>query len=350
MKRTKISAPAPSLSEAPVLDISRKTEKSVECQEYISDPALRRLELGDVVLIERREVIIDRATESGAHYIPMTGESRMVSLGGKDIEFTNIGKGGTISRTCPPELILARHGAAGLEAFLKAKQNKNQSNIMQLLPGHILTYGAMAQCVFAVSEAHARIARTSDFAVTIINRNQNEFLLVDKPDPGEREARLKKFLAEAGSKASELTSEITAEESAKITSMKTKTVKTKAPKAAKKDDGSKGALGAVFGHSITSTLRTLGKHGFTFGQAFKALKAQKIEPAEATIKIQLGRGKRAAKDETYAELTKDQLAELKKDGGEAEVEAPKAAKKAKSKKAAKETPEAKKAESTAAAA
>lgn len=107
-------------------------------------------------------------------------------------------------------------------------------------------------------------------------------------------------------------------------------------KAAKADDGSKGKLGQIFGNSITSIVRLLGNNGLTVKQILKALKGQKVTPAEATVKIQRCNGINATNAElrkTLAVVTKEQLAELVKDAGPAEVEAPKEAKRPGKKKA-----------------
>lgn len=308
-----------------------------------------RLRLGDVVEFYGHQIVVQIDTCSAA-IEPLVGETKTFTPRFNDEKEVTIRKPSRRSHISPNSEceILERRGEIGLQVYLQAKTNKKEI-IMQLEPGDIIGWDGIAQCVFAVSETSARIARTSDFKNHLVPREVNEFYLLDKPrlDPGARVARVKQFLAEAGSLASELTKEITPEEESTVKTMKNKNAKTKTASAKKEKsaDGSKGKLGNLFGNSITSVLRTLGKFGFTTGQAAKALKTHKIDAAPATLSIQLGRGRRADKNETYAELTGAQIAELKKDGGPAEEKAPA---KAKGKKVAAKKTSAKKTKSEAA--
>jgi hypothetical protein len=73
--------------------------------------------------------------------------------------------------------------------------------------------------------------------------------------------------------------------------MKSKTDKTN--KAAKSQPAAKssGKLGDFLGHSIASTIRTMGAAGWTFEQVRTVMTKHKLKPADQTIRIQLKAGR-----------------------------------------------------------
>ena len=54
---------------------------------------------------------------------------------------------------------------------------------------------------------------------------------------------------------------------------------------------SKGKLGDFNGHSITSTIRAMGKAGWTFEEVRAAMTKHGLKPADNTIRIQLSAGR-----------------------------------------------------------
>ena len=87
-------------------------------------------------------------------------------------------------------------------------------------------------------------------------------------------------------------------------------MKSAAKKTDKKAEQNPGALGGVFGCSVTSVLRRLGKDGISTAHARAILKAMKVKASDTTVSIQIGNGKRG--EGKPAELTKSQVDELKK--------------------------------------
>ncbi len=82
-------------------------------------------------------------------------------------------------------------------------------------------------------------------------------------------------------------------------------------KTTKKTDGPKlGKLGGLFGFTVVSVLRRLGKDGLTSAHVRDIMKAMKVKVQPTTVSIQLGNGKRG--EGKPAELTKAQVDELKK--------------------------------------
>ena len=81
-----------------------------------------------------------------------------------------------------------------------------------------------------------------------------------------------------------------------------KTDKTETPKP--------GKLGGLFGCSVTSVLRRLGKEGFSTAHAKAIMKAKGVKVSPTTVSIQLGNGRNGEGEPV--ELTKGQLDELKK--------------------------------------
>jgi hypothetical protein len=94
-----------------------------------------------------------------------------------------------------------------------------------------------------------------------------------------------------------------------------KTVKKAAPKSgerkavtvAKPESKPAGSM-FIFGQSVTSVLRWMGKDGFTFEEAKAALKTGKVSkmPADGTISIQIGAGKRGERGEPAKLSAEDQ--------------------------------------------
>ena len=84
--------------------------------------------------------------------------------------------------------------------------------------------------------------------------------------------------------------------------MKTKKGKTKSSK--------KSPLGGLFGHSVTSVCRALGKAGLKTADVRAIMKAKKIAIADATVGIQTRAGVNGERGEP-APLTHEQIRELK---------------------------------------
>lgn len=98
--------------------------------------------------------------------------------------------------------------------------------------------------------------------------------------------------------------------------------KTKKETAAGSGRGGSARVGKLFERSTTSVLRVMGSLGFTPAQARQACDANGATPQASTIKIQLGQGRRIAAGvpsnglpKTMAELSRAQLAQLKRDAG-----------------------------------
>ncbi len=90
---------------------------------------------------------------------------------------------------------------------------------------------------------------------------------------------------------------------------KNRSIMSKNAAKAKKDKGeSTGKLGGYKGHSITSVIRAFGAAGWNLDEARAFFKAQKIDVADNTIKIQIRKG---ANGEEGAALSKKELAEIK---------------------------------------
>ncbi len=95
-------------------------------------------------------------------------------------------------------------------------------------------------------------------------------------------------------------------------------------KAAKKaagkngDTASKGKLGELFGCSITSVLRRLGKEGVTTAHAKAIFKARGLDAAPATVQIQICNGRNGKG--TPADITAAQVKELKDSADEPKKE------------------------------
>ena len=70
------------------------------------------------------------------------------------------------------------------------------------------------------------------------------------------------------------------------------------------------SLGKLFGHSVTSVCRALGKAGCKTADVRAIMKAKKIAIADATVGIQTRAGVNGERGEPPT-LTKDQFAELK---------------------------------------
>lgn len=69
--------------------------------------------------------------------------------------------------------------------------------------------------------------------------------------------------------------------------------------------------GGLFGHSVTAVIRWMGKNGFNFEGTKKALKAQNLSIADATIRAQLLAGRNGSRGEP-ASLSEKQIKQLKK--------------------------------------
>ena len=271
-----------------------------DTEEFTTDRSMVKLQPGWVVgPLEGRNWIVELSTPSRARLLPLTGEAVEVELpGGRKFSGTKYARAISISQTVSREMVLERNDPEVLKEFLNAKKGP-------------------------------RVEGSEGSVNQNANENQNKNMST-KLAPARGGLAAQAIAAKTGAAA-------------------------KPKKTAKPDDGNRGKLGNVYGNSITSFIRLLGLKGFTPGQALKALKAQGIIPAEATVKIQLGRG-RQIKDELktaegekktelqgqLATLTKEQLATVTKDAGEPEAPKAKAADKKttkpKAKKAAKTEP------------
>ena len=249
-------------------------------QEFTNDRTMVALRPGDVVALSNGEpFIVEMVNASRARCVPLTHSVvTTVTLRDKPVRMTQWGDAQSISTRVPPELLLERAGADLLNLFLAVKGSRGKGSTNTGTEIESLTEDQIMEKVTSLPRG--------GLAAEAIRAKAG------KGDP-----------------------------------------KPKATKTKKTEEGTKGALGGLFGNSITSMLRFMGSKGFTTGQAIKALKANKIYPAEATVKIQLGRGKR--KDGDLATVTKEQWADLVKAAGPAEAEKPKAVTKTKTKKTAK---------------
>jgi hypothetical protein len=279
------------------------------------------LQPGDVINVNGLQ-IVTLVNSCRAVIRPMESSKRTFTpkLGDKEVTITEAGRSSNISPNSDVEIIEQR-GEIGLKKFLESKKPKPKEKIVLLEAGDIIGWNGIAQCVFAISAEWARIAKTGDFSTTIIEREQNEFLLLDKPrlDPGARAHRVKQFLAEAGDKAGELTKEITPDEMEQTMSKKTKKNVVKATKPAKEkkpDDGSRGGLGNCMGFSVSSVIRKLGQEGLDADQIDRALKSQGVTADPKTIKVSIRKVVLEDKTKKFADLSKKQLATLVKDAGE----------------------------------
>jgi len=89
--------------------------------------------------------------------------------------------------------------------------------------------------------------------------------------------------------------------------MKDKATSTKTD--SKKTETHTGLLGGIFGHSVTSVLRRLGKEGVATAHAREIMKAQDVETSDITVSIQVNAGRRG-KGGPPAELTAAQIKQL----------------------------------------
>lgn len=109
--------------------------------------------------------------------------------------------------------------------------------------------------------------------------------------------------------------------------------KTTPTKTEKKPENHAGLLGGIFGQSVTSVLRRLGKEGVSTAHAREIMKAQEVETSDITVSIQVNAG-RNGKGGPPAELTAAQIKQLVSSAPEP-VKAPKKVKPAKKGKDAK---------------
>ena len=70
-----------------------------------------------------------------------------------------------------------------------------------------------------------------------------------------------------------------------------------------------GKLGNFLGHSITSSIRAMGKAGWTFEQVRAAMAEQGLKPADQTIRIQLSAGRKGK--QSPAAIPAKELASLR---------------------------------------
>jgi len=103
----------------------------------------------------------------------------------------------------------------------------------------------------------------------------------------------------------DLVSNINKNKTQKADTMKDKTAKTDK----KTETTHTGLLGGIFGLSVTSVLRRLGKEGVTTAHAREIMKAQNVETSDITVSIQVNAGRRG-KGGPPAELTAAQIKQL----------------------------------------
>jgi len=183
-------------------------------------------------------------------------------------------------------------------------------------------WGGMAQVVFHVEDGLARIAKTADYATTVMPASINDFLLIDKPPLTEPQLaqRLKDLLAFPAADASRLTGPLTAEErqtmskknKSKKTKVKPKADKVKKTRATKPTASANGRVtGKVFGYSIGAVLRRMGKEGISKQDAAKILAAKGIKSSQITISVNIDSGTGGFNRGEPAPLTAEQVKELK---------------------------------------
>jgi hypothetical protein len=236
-----------------------------------------RLKVGDVIKHDGGYCIVSKVNESGAQIIPLSSSTVTIKpTFGEEATFEKRNtRTITITNQLPRESILERSGEQGLQDFLDAgKSGRDQDNQ---------------------------------------NKTGNE---------KENNTMANKTLAKGGLVADAIRSK----------SGKGKTAKTAK---AKEEGGSRGALGELFGHSVTGVIRTMAVKfpNMVKEQIVTALAAKGLKPAAPTVQIQMSRG-RTGKLPTVA-LTGAQLDELKKLAGPAPVAEAKPAKAAKGKKVVK---------------
>ena len=315
-----------------------------------------RLEVGDVLKLQGGLHICTRSHESAAVMEPIQKTTRTVrdQVMGTESTFETYGTKHRVSQTTEPSMIVERRGQAGADEYLGLKKGNN----MKIEAGeHIAIFGDRHVAVFT-DERSARLLNVNTLTTLCIEREVNEFYLLDKPrlDEAQRKAALDavvtNFSKLEGRSSEELTNPLTDLERnncmalRKIQNQKTKTkprgglyadkvasetgivekpTKAKKPKAEKKSKSVKvkrvkipaeelvtakrGANDNLFGYSATAVLRAFGKEGITVEQATKIFSALKVQVSPITITAWIGNGKRGQYGKP-APLTKDQLKSL----------------------------------------
>ena len=324
-----------------------------------------RLEVGDVLELRGALHICTRSVESCAVMEPLAKTKRTVvdQVFKTEATFETYGTKQRISQCVDRGLILERRGQAGVDEYLGLKKGNN----MKIETGeHIAIFGDRHIAVFT-DERSARLLNVNTLATLTIEREVNEFYLLDKPrlDEAQRKAALDavvtNFSKLEGRSSEELTNPLTDLERNNCMSLrklqnqktktkprgglyadklasetgatKAKTVKSKSLKAGKKSKSIKpkqqseyppkiaaaehqvwaaskrGANDNLFGYSATAVLRAFGKEGITVEQATKIFSALKVQVSPITITAWIGNGKRGQYGKP-APLTKDQLKSL----------------------------------------
>ena len=324
---------------------------------YDMTPAgMVKIRVGDVLELRGALHICTRSVESCAVMEPLAKTKRTVTdqVFKTEATFETYGTKQRISQCVDRGLILERRGQEGADEYLGLKKGNN----MKIEAGeHIAILGDRHVAVFT-DERNARLLNVNTLATLTIEREVNEFYILDKPrlDEAQRKAALDavttNFSKLEGRSSEELTNQLTDLERnncmalRKIQNQKTKTkprgglyadkvasetgivekpTKAKKPKAEKKSKSVKvkrvkipaeepvtakrGANDNLFGYSATAVLRAFGKEGITVEQATKIFSALKVQVSPITITAWIGNGKRGQYGKP-APLTKDQLKSL----------------------------------------
>ena len=322
---------------------------------YDMTPAgMVKIAVGDVLKLRGALHICTRSVESCAVMEPLTKTKRTVTdqVFKTEATFETYGTKQRISQTVEPSMIAERRGQAGVDEYLGLKKGNN----MKIETGeHIAIFGDRHIAVFT-DERSARLLNVNTLATLTIEREVNEFYLLDKPrlDEAQRKAALDavvtNFSKLEGRSSEELTNPLTdlernntmalrklkgetkrkargglAAEAMADTAAGTSTaagkpvkpVKVKAPKAekkakpvkAKKTGAGNPRLGEVFGFSIGSTINRLGREGLKTADIKKILASKGIEVKTATVAWNVTRA--VSGIGVAADLTGEQVKELK---------------------------------------
>ena len=305
-------------------------------------PGMERARLGDIMELDGREHICVRVNDCSASWMPTHLKKVIVQPRFDKPAYEVTEKGETVRTTSSFDkgTITRRLGMAGLREWLDSK--RKERGMITLQTGDDIGWstaptsegGAHGRLtVVAVADKFARIASTNAvnapaLAVLVIERDQNEFLLVHKPRlrEHERAENLKNFLATNAAAAGELTKQIGSEEIEQTMAKKTESKKNKASGGGLAAEAMKAGKGEAkpkkststrpewLGHPVTGVLRALGKAGVSAAHARAIVKKAGVDVADATVAIQVGAAKYKPSDKSYrgepADLTAEQLKTL----------------------------------------
>ena len=317
--------------------------------EFVSMPGFRHLQVGDIVRVDGGPQIVVRANGSGVVIEPVTRKHRTATTRfGKEFTVADKLAGTHRSRNWPRDMVLYHCNDPECEAFLAGVAKLNQETeakmkgMVTLEPGDALCYHNKVCCVVAVTDdgatlgdmdgnEYAESRRVNEFYFDFADCGKPGCTVHQRFDSGQRAEFLKTFLATrkppvraegkkqlpgagdpqpAGAVTVSGETENPVEESETNMSKKAKVKKGKAgrkPRAVKASNGSNGHMEKIFGFSVCSVLRRLGKEGVTAEQASQILAANKITMPEQSMKVQLS----LFKQRPPADLTGEQVKELK---------------------------------------